>query len=61
MLKEEVLDLSNYFCALQGGSTTFCGKKIRTYNPNKGNIQVGFRPRLNGHHTATIIVGWVEG
>ena len=28
---------------------------------NKGNIHVGFRPRLNGHHTATLLVGWVEG
>jgi len=34
---------------------------FRTDNLNKGNIHVGFRPRLNGHHTAMILVGWVEG
>ncbi len=31
--------------------------KIWTYNPNKGNIHVGFRAHLNGYHSAAILVG----
>jgi hypothetical protein len=34
---------------------------FRTYNPNQGNLDVGFRPHLNGHHSTAILVGWVEG